>query len=454
MNPFIFRKYDIRGIVETDFTPEVVFDLGRAFGTYIKRNGGSKVAISGDIRPSSPKLVKYFSKGIKECGITAIQLGIVSTPINYYSLLYLNIDGAVQITGSHNPSEYNGFKFSCKEGPFYGEQIEDLKKLIQNLDYENGVGVDQNVDIISPYYKMLIDKIKIEKPLKAVIDCGNASACIIAPRIFKQLGIDIKELYCDIDGTFPNHHPDPTEDENLIDLITEIQLGDFDFGVAYDGDADRVVVVDDLGNIIRSDILMSLFLPEVIQNSGDAILYDVKCSKALEDMILKYGGTPVMWKTGHSFIKDKMKEMNIKFAGEMSGHIFFADDYFGFDDAVYVSLRLAQLLSRTDKKLSDLINKIPKYYSTPEMRLECNSDEEKFNISKKAISYFNTYYDCNTVDGVRIKFENGWGLVRSSNTQPVIVCRFEANTLERMNEIKSLILDKLYEFGALKIGHK
>jgi phosphomannomutase/phosphoglucomutase len=251
----------------------------------------------------------------------------------------MDIDGAVQITGSHNPPEFNGFKISYKQSAFYGDQIQELQELIKNSDFEPGNGSIEKVDIMTPYQMMMIKKIKIDKPLKVVIDCGNAAACLTAPRIFKEVGIETTELYCNVDGTFPNHHPDPTEDHNLVDLIKEIKSGDYDFGVAYDGDADRVVAVDENGGIIRSDILMAVFLPEVIQNTGDAIVYDVKCSQALEDMIIHYGGKPVMWKTGHSLIKDKMKELNVSFAGEMSGHIFFADDFFGFDDAIYVSLR-------------------------------------------------------------------------------------------------------------------
>jgi len=300
---------------------------------------------------------------------------------------------------------------------------------------------------------MLKEKISISRPMKAVIDCGNATACLSAPEIFPAVGIETRELYCDIDGTFPNHHPDPTEDNNLIELIKQVQSGDYEFGVAFDGDADRVVAVDENGRIIRSDILMAIFLPEIIQNPGDEIVFDVKCSQALQDMIIKYGGIPIMWKTGHSLIKDKMKELNVAFAGEMSGHIFFADDYYGYDDAIYVSLRLAQLLSRTDKTLSELTSEIPIYHSTPEMRLECRDDAEKFNISKKADEYFMANYDCLTVDGVRIKFDDGWGLVRASNTQPVIVCRFEATTVDRMYEIQSEILDKLSEFGDITIEH-
>ena len=451
MNPYIFRKYDIRGVVEKDFTPEVVRNLGRAFGTYVIRSGGLKVSISGDIRLTTPRLIEDFSLGLIETGISVLDMGILPTPTNYFSMFDLDIDGAVQITGSHNPPEFNGFKISYKQGAFYGDQIQDLKELIDSKDFVTGSGNVKKINIMESYLNMLKNKIHLEKKMKVVIDCGNAAGCLTAPEIFRQLNINTKELFCDVDGSFPNHHPDPTEDKNLADLINEINASNYDFGVAYDGDADRVVAVDEKGGIIRSDILMALFLPEVIKNKGDAIVYDVKCSQALEDMIIKNGGKPVMWKTGHSLIKDKMKELNVKFAGEMSGNIFFADDFYGFDDAIYVSLRLAQMLSKTKKSLSDLVSDIPKYYSTPEMRLECKDDEEKFKISQKADEYFSANFNCSTIDGVRIKYQDGWGLVRASNTQPVIVCRFEAKSLERMEEIKSEILNKLNEFGDIKL---
>jgi len=453
LNPYIFRKYDIRGIVEEDFTPEVVTNLGRAFGTYITRAGGKTVAVSGDIRLTTPRLKENFIDGLVAVGIKVLDMGIAPTPANYFSMFHLDADGAVQITGSHNPPEFNGFKMSFKQRAFYGHQIQDLKDLMDREDFDFAQGSVEKIEILPTYLEMLRSKIILKKKLKAVMDCGNAAACLAAPQVFKQLDIETKELYSNVDGTFPNHHPDPTEDHNLVDLISEIKSGDYDFGVAYDGDADRVVAVDENGGIIRSDILMALFLPEIIKKKGDAIVFDVKCSQALEDMINKYGGTPVMWKTGHSLIKDKMKELNVSFAGEMSGHIFFADDFFGFDDAVYVSLRLAQLLSNTEKTLSEMTAEIPKYYSTPELRLDCSDDEEKFNIARQAEAYFTEHYDCITVDGVRVKFADGWGLVRASNTQPVIVCRFEAKTIDRMNEIQELIMGKLQEFGSVTLEH-
>ena len=452
INPYIFREYDIRGKVVEDFPQHVVEKLGKAFGTFIKRSGGNEISLSGDIRLTTPDLMKFFKDGVISTGIDVIQLGIIPTPVNYFSMFHLGVYGAVQITGSHNPPEFNGFKMSINKKAFYGENIQTLFKIIDKKDFEIGEGIETRHNILPHYKKMIKDKIQIQKSMKVVMDCGNAAACINGPEIFKELGIEVKELFCEADGNFPNHHPDPTVEKNLIDLILEIKKGEYDLGIAFDGDADRIGVVDETGEIIWADQLMAIFLPEIIKNNED-ILFDVKCSQALEDMILHYGGKPVMWKTGHSLIKQKMSELNCKLGGEMSGHIFFADDYFGYDDALYVAARLVQLLSKTNKKLSDLKNKLPMYYSTPEMRLEAENDEEKFRISKKAIKYFTEKYDCITVDGVRIKFGGGWGLVRSSNTQPVIVCRFEADSMKRRDEIKTLVLNKLYEFGKLKLDN-
>ncbi|MBT3179349.1 MAG: phosphomannomutase/phosphoglucomutase [Candidatus Marinimicrobia bacterium] len=451
INPYIFREYDIRGKVAEDFPEHVVIKLGKAFGTFVKRAGGKEITLSGDIRLTTPDLINYFKKGVLSTGIDVINIGIIPTPVNYYSMFLLGVAGAVQITGSHNPPEFNGFKMSLEKKAFFGKDIQSLYQLIDNSDFETGEGSEARFKILPKYKEMILDKINIERPMKVVMDSGNAAGGINGPDVFKSMGIELKELYSEPDGTFPNHHPDPTVEENLQDLIAEMKTGQYDVGLAFDGDADRVGVVDETGDIIWADQLMALFLPEIISN-GEDILFDVKCSQALEDMINKYGGNPIMWKTGHSLIKQKMGELGCKLGGEMSGHIFFADDYYGYDDALYVGARLVQLLSKSDKKLSELKAEIPVYYSTPEMRLEAENDEEKFRIAKEAIAYFTENYDCITVDGVRIKFGDGWGLVRSSNTQPVIVCRFEANSLERKNEIMNLILGKLKEFGTLKLG--
>jgi len=453
LNQYIFREYDIRGKVSDDFPPEVVEALGKGFGTYIKRGGGQEIALSGDVRLTTPDLMEQFKTGVLSTGVDVIKIGILPTPANYYSMFSLGVAGAVQITGSHNPPEFNGFKLSRDKKAVFGEAIQEIRVIIEKEDYETGEGTEASYDILTKYKRMIASKIDIKKRMKVVMDCGNAAGAICAPDIFKNLNVDLTELYCDVDGTFPNHHPDPTVKENLIDLISLVKQGSYDIGLAFDGDADRVGVVDETGDIIWADQLIALFLPEVVEE-GDEILYDVKCSQALEEMIVKYGGKPVMWKTGHSLIKQRMSELNCKLGGEMSGHIFFADDYFGYDDAIYVAARIVQTLSRTDQKLSQLKAELPKYYSTPEMRLEAESDEEKFRIAKEAVAYFTENYDCSTVDGVRIKFGDGWGLVRSSNTQPVIVCRFEANTAERMEEIQSIVMNKLQEIGTLKVDAK
>ena len=451
INPYIFREYDIRGNVAEDFPEHIVIKLGKAFGTFVNRAGGREVAVSGDIRLTTPELINQFKIGILSTGVDVINLGILPTPVNYFSMFHLGVSSAVQITGSHNPPEFNGFKLSMNKKPVFGSDIKNLYEMINKMDFDEGEGTEARYKIIEIYNDMIRSKINIEKPMRVVMDCGNAAAAINAPELFKSLGIELKELYCEPDGTFPNHHPDPTVEKNLIDLIDLMKSGNYDVGLAFDGDADRVGVVDEKGHVLWADELMSIFLPDIIKN-GEDILFDVKCSQALEDMINHYGGNPIMCKTGHSLIKQKMTELGCKFGGEMSGHIFFADDYYGYDDAIYVAARLLELLSKTNKSLSELRSIIPVYHSTPEMRMEAKDDEEKFKITKKAIEYFTKNYDCITVDGVRILFVDGWGLVRASNTQPVIVCRFEANSIDRRDEIMNLVLNKVKEFGDLKLG--
>jgi len=451
MNPYIFREYDIRGVVAEDFPDEVVDALGKAYGSYAVEKGGSQIAVSGDIRESTPHLKEVFIAGVLSTGISVIDLGIVPTPTNYYSMFALPVDGAVQITGSHNPANMNGFKMSYQKQAVYGQDIQYLKSLIEEQKFASGEGQLKQQDLLEAYKEMVLSKIHLERPVRVAMDCGNAAACLAAPELFRKIGCEVTELYCEVDGRFPNHHPDPTVKKNLTDLIAEVRKGGYDFGVAFDGDADRIGVIDDQGQIIWADYIMILFLDEIIQK-GETVVFDVKCSQALEEMIAAKGGTPLMWKTGHSLIKQKMKELEVPFAGEMSGHIFFADDYFGYDDAIYVAARFAQFVSRDREPLSAKIAKLPYYHSTPEMRLNCKDDATKFEINQKATDYFSANYDCATVDGVRIRFGDGWGLVRASNTQPVIVTRFEAKTEERLAEIRDLVLHKLQEFGEIEIG--
>lgn len=450
MNEFIFREYDIRGVVAEDFTDEVVINLGKGFGTWLIRHGAKNMVLSGDIRITTPKLKELLAKGVLSTGLDVIDIGILPTPLNYYSQFVRPVDAAVQITGSHNPPEFNGFKLSYNKQAFYGSHIQEIKDLILSNDFETGKGKFSTDDKIkAEYLKEVISKINIERKIKVVIDSGNAAGGLVAPELFKALNVELTELYSEIDGTFPNHHPDPTVEKNISELIKLMKTGKYDVGIAYDGDADRVGVVDNKGRIIWADQLMALFLPEVIKEPGTPIVFDVKCSQALEDEVLKYAGKPIMWRTGHSVLKQKMKELKGPFGGEMSGHIFFADDYYGYDDAIYVSARLVQMLSRSDKPLSDYLDALPKFVSTPEIRLNAESDFIKFEIAEKAFDYFSKNYDCITVDGVRIRFEDGWGLVRASNTQPVIVMRFEASTQESLGKIKTLVMNKLAEFGTL-----
>jgi len=453
MNPYIFREYDIRGVVAEDFPEDVVILIGKAYGTYVREKGGKTLSLSGDVRLSTPMLKKAFAKGLLSTGVDVIDVGIVPTPVNYYSMFILEVDGAVQITGSHNPSNMNGIKLSYEKKAVYGKDIQYLKSLIESDKFVTGEGQFSEKEILEEYKQMVISKIKLERPVRIVMDSGNATACLAAPEIYKAIGCEVTELYSDVDGTFPNHHPDPTVAKNLVDMIAEVKKGGYDFGIAFDGDVDRVGIVDNTGEIIWADYIIILMLDEIFAKyPGTGVVFDVKCSQALEERIIAKGGRPIMWKTGHSLIKQKMKEEDLPFSGEMSGHIFIKDDYFGFDDAMYVGARFAQMVSRSKETLAERMAKLPKYFSTPEMRLECENDEIKFEISRKASEYFKANYNCIDVDGVRIKFGDGWGLVRSSNTQPVIVTRFEAKTEARLNEIKALVLTKLQEFGKLKIS--
>ena len=453
MNSHVFREYDIRGIVEDDFSNEFVENLGKAYGTFLIENNHKKASVSGDIRESTIALKKSFICGLRNVGLDVYDLGILPTPVNYFSLFNTDIVNSVQITGSHNPPEFNGFKISYNKKPFFGKNILKLKDIIEKKSFKsyNKTGKLFKLEILEDYVKFIKNNINIDKNINCIIDCGNATAGIIAPEIFTELNINTKMMYCDLDPTFPNHHPDPTVDKNLNDIVKEIKTNNsIDVGFAFDGDGDRVIAIDNLGSIIRSDILMGVFAKDILKDN-DTMIYDVKCSRSLEYMIKYYNGNPVMWKTGHSLIKSKMIELGSKFGGEMSGHLFFADKYFGYDDGIYAALRLVEYLSNSTEKLSELVDIIPKYFSTPEIRIDCKNDKEKFEITQKVKSYFIKNFKCNEIDGVRIEFDTGWGLVRSSNTQPVIVCRFEAESEAFLHEIKNLVFSKIQSYGDVKI---
>jgi len=459
LNKNVFREYDVRGIADSDFSDRFPYYLGKAFASYIIKNGcGTTLAVSGDVRPSTERLKKEFIDGILSARLNVVDIGVVPTPVNYFiNYQKYGIDGSVQITGSHNPSEYNGFKFTLQKESFFGDQIKELYNIIKSEDYHYGANVIDSkgelssLDIIPEYIEDIIGRIKINKKMKVIMDCGNAAGCIVAPKIFKKLNIDLEELYCDIDGNFPNHHPDPTVDFNLNSIVNKIKAGSYDLGVAYDGDADRVVCIDSDGNIIRSDILMCIFIKDILKKiDNKKIIYDVKCSSALKDVVIEQKGEPIEWKTGHSLIKSKMKLENSSFAGEMSGHIFFNDNYYGYDDAVYVSLRLIEILSNTNLTLSNLVSEIPKYFSTPELRFECVDDQEKFRIMNDLKEYLKNNYSCSTIDGIKVFINDGWGLLRASNTQPVVVCRVEAKSKEGLEDIKTTLSSQLSKYKGIK----
>ena len=448
----IFRAYDIRGIVDKEVTNELALNIGKAYGTFLIRNSKKTIGISGDVRLSTDTLLENLTEGLLSTGIDVISFNKLPTPLSYYSLHCnsINVDAAIQITGSHNPSNYNGFKLTYDSKPFYGEDIQLLYSMILNEDFIQSKGTLSSYDMISDYNQMIQSKININKRLRVAVDCGNAAGCIVVPDLYEKFNIDLYKLYCDIDGSFPNHHPDPTVDSNLIDLQKFVIKNKCDLGLAYDGDADRIVAIDENGAIIWSDILISIFLSKIIKK-GDSVVYDVKCSKALEDMINRFNGNPIMWKTGHSLIKNKMKEEKAKIGGEMSGHIFFADDYYGYDDAIYVGLRLLELLSNQDMKLSEIVSEVPKYFSTPELRFDCSDDKEKIDIMNNVFDYFSSKYNFSDIDGIRLSLDDGWALIRCSNTQPVIVCRIEAATKNLLKKYEKMVIDKLLSFG-LKIN--
>ncbi|MBI5183780.1 MAG: phosphomannomutase/phosphoglucomutase [Nitrospinae bacterium] len=449
MNPFIFREYDIRGRVGKDLTSDVVRKIGQGYGTYMRTLGYRTVTLGRDNRLSSREFRDIMTEGILSTGCDVIDLGMIPTPLLYFSLFYLKPDGGVMITGSHNPPDFNGFKVCIGRNTIYGEEIQQIRRIIEQRDFANGNGKSIEKDIIEVYINLLKEKIILNKGLKVVVDGGNGVSGLIAPRLLKDLGCEVYELYCEPDGNFPHHFPDPTVPAYLKDLISEVKDRNADLGIAYDGDADRIGVVDNEGNIVWGDQLMIIFSRDILKKTpGASIIFEVKCSQNLVEDIERRGGRPIMWRTGHSLIKDKMKEEKAQLGGEMSGHIFFADDYYGYDDAIYASLRLVQILSNSTQKIGDMLRDIPKTFYTPEIRIEC-PDEEKFNIVRELTEYFKGIYNVIDIDGVRILFKDGWGLVRASNTQPILVLRFEAKSEERLKEIKEVVFERLRRFPVI-----
>ena len=440
----IFRQYDVRGIVGQDLTEHVAYSLGRGYARYLHRHGiHGAVAVGRDNRPSGTMLRDAMVRGITECGFDVTDVGIVPTPLLYWALHHEKVVGGIQITGSHNPPEYNGFKMSVGTASLHGDEIQELYADVTGTEFPKGSGQIRDVHIIDRYVSDIAKRIGPlrlydGKPLRVVYDCGNGAGALVAPQLMKALGVDAIGLFTESDGTFPNHHPDPTVPENLTDCIAAVEKSGATMGIAFDGDADRIGLVDEKGRIIWGDHILILYARDVLARTGrdQPIIFDVKCSQALPDAITAAGGRPVMWKTGHSLIKNKMKEAHAPVAGEMSGHMFFTEGFYGHDDALYAAARLLRIVADAGQSVAQLLADVPKYVSTPELRIDVD-EESKFVIVDRAVDYFRSRYDVIDVDGVRVLFGDGWGLMRASNTQPVIVARYEARTSERLQEIRN-----------------
>lgn len=448
LNPRIFREYDIRGMVGEDLDEARVRELGLGIGTYVRQKGAKQVCLGRDNRLSSEGFSRAIATGLAETGCEVIDVGMVPTPLLYFSLHHFGIDSGVMITGSHNPPEFNGFKVCCEKRSLFGEEIQQIRLLIEKGSFSHGTAGCHSRDVIEPYISFIKKKIRLSRPVRAVVDCGNGTAGPVATRLLIEAGCQIDELFCEPDGTYPNHHPDPIILENLKDLIARVKDSGAELGIAYDGDADRLGVVDEQGGIIWGDQLLIIFARDLLQRRQKAkVVAEVKCSQNLFDDIKLHGGQPIMWKAGHSLIKDKMRTEGAPLGGEMSGHFFFADDYFGYDDAIYASLRFLDIAARYKGKVSAMLADLPKRYSTPEIRVDC-PDEEKFGVVKKIRTLFARRHPVIDVDGARISFDEGWALVRASNTQPALVLRFEASSAEKLEEIKTIVTAELKKLTA------
>ncbi len=455
LNPQIFREYDIRGIIDQDLTPDTVRILGQALGTHLGGPDGARIALSRDNRLSSPAFYQAMREGLCAAGCHVIGIGMGPTPCLSFATHHLDVSGGIQITGSHNPPEFNGFKVTRGKEAIHGEEIQGIYRLIREgrLHQAESPGPFEELNIHPDYIARVCKGIKLARPVKMVLDAGNGVAGPLAAQAIRGIGAEVIELFCEPDGTYPNHHPDPTIPENLEALVAKVKKSGAEVGVALDGDGDRIGAVDATGRIIWGDELMILYAGPILANHpGEAIVFDVKCSQRLVDAVGRMGGRPVMAATGHSLVRARMARENAPLAGELSGHIFFSDSYLGYDDAIYAAVRLLHLLSSDERTLTERMKEIPDSIFTPELRIDC-TDEEKFEIVEKLQGYFREKYDTIEIDGVRIIFEKGWGLVRASNTQPVIVCRFEAADESALAAYRDEVYEQLGAFPSVKLPH-
>lgn len=448
INPQVFRQYDIRGVVDEDLNADSYYLIGRGFGTYLRRKGLKTIALGGDARLSSPGFMEAFANGALETGCDVIDVGIVATPVLYFAIWKFQTDGGAMVTASHNPAQYNGCKLNLGLGSVYAEELQNVLGIIQSGQFESGAGTLSRDDSVgAAYIDYICQNIKLMRPVKVIVDGGNGMGGPYLPAILERLGCEVIEMYCDPDGTFPNHHPDPTIEKYMADLSRNVVDAEYELGIGLDGDGDRIGVVDEQGKMLFGDQILNILARDYLKhNPGATVIADVKCSKNLYDDIRKHGGVPMMYKTGHANIKMKMKEIGVEFAGEMSGHVFLADRYLGFDDAIYVSCRFIEIVSQTRNPVSSYLADQPKMFNTPELHIKC-ADDRKFDVVAKVCAEFKAEgYDVNDIDGARITFPDGWGLVRASNTTPVLVTRYEAETEVRMNEIKELIETKINKY--------
>ena len=436
----IFREYDIRGVAGKDLTEDAAAAVAGAYANFLqeKRVKGS-IVVGRDNRPSGVGLHKALVGGLLASGVDVVDIGVVPTPVAYWSQHCLDVVGGIQITGSHNPPEYNGFKLGLATNSIYGAAIQHIYDLAVAGRFPQGKGSLRSEQVIDRYVDDIAQRVgTLSRDLKVVVDCGNGAGSLVASKLFPRLGIEPRFLFCESDGSFPNHHPDPTVPKNLEDLIAAVRRDRADLGIAFDGDADRIGVIDDAGEIIWGDYLLIVYARDALARTGkgQSIVFDVKASQALPEAVEKAGGVPVMWKTGHSLIEQKMHETHAPVGGEMSGHMFFSEGFYGFDDALYGAARLLQIVATSGKTIRQLLSDVPRFVSTPEIRVDC-PDDRKFGIVEEATKYFSGRYEVITVDGARVIFGDGWGLIRASNTQPVIVMRFEARTKDRLDAIQS-----------------
>jgi phosphomannomutase/phosphoglucomutase len=452
INPLIFREYDVRGLVGRDLHRDAVVLLGKGYGTLAAGRGVRTVAVGRDVRLSSPGFRDALVDGLLSTGMDVVDVGVCPTPLLYFAIHHFGADGGVMVTGSHNPPEFNGFKLCVGLASLHGDDIQELRRVIEKGQFREGKGELVLREVVAEYRKYVASNLVIPRKLKVVVDGGNGTAGAVAPDLFREMGMDVVELFCEADGRFPNHFPDPTVPENLRFLVEKVRETGADVGVGYDGDADRIGAVDELGNVIYGDYLLVLFAREILSRKpGAAVISEVKASQNLYDDIARRGGRPVMWKAGHSLIKAKMKEEGAELAGEMSGHVFFRDRYLGFDDAIYASARLFEILAKEDRPLSALLSDLPPVVSTPEIRVDC-PDEVKFRVVEEVARIVAPQAkEVIRVDGIRALFDGGWGLVRASNTQPVLVLRFEGKDDGAVRRIRG-VMEKAVELARSTVG--